>query len=68
MGRDTKRRKKVLIKGAASLKRRSQEHIEKAPYMRTPELRNYALKEAEIFEKQAQQKLYKTKKLKKKKN
>ncbi|MAG02086.1 hypothetical protein CMI42_02010 [Candidatus Pacearchaeota archaeon] len=68
MGRDNKRRRKVLKKGAKSLMERRNEHLIKAPKMRTPESRGYALKEAEIYEKQSILKSEKARKLERRKN
>lgn len=66
MGRDDKRRRKVLKKGAKSLAARSREHVAKAPDMRSPEGRDYAMKEARLYLKASRQKLEKTKQITKK--
>ena len=69
MGKDNKRRRKVLIKGAKTLRKRSRQHIAKASKMKkTPESRGYALKEARGFRKQARDKSSKAKSLKKRKS
>lgn len=65
MGKDSKRQRKKLIKGAKSLMKRRNQHTAKAPKMITPELRAYALKEARQFNIQAKLKLSKAKSLKK---
>jgi hypothetical protein len=66
MGRDRKRQRKVLRKGARTLEKISREHTAKAPHMKTPESRSYALKEAELFRRQSREKSDKYKKLGKK--
>ena len=68
MGRDAKRRRKTLIKGIKSLKKKVREHIDKSSRMKkTSESEGYALKEAEQFSKQAKIRASKLKTLRKKK-